>query len=275
MAGIGYIMILAVIVRYYGEPLFKHWGKLAKPSLGWDFLRFLTSTTFSWESSSGVILTNTIGIPKWAASGVKTAPGPQDGRHHAGHDVFDHRARLPRPALHRHDRHLRHGNDDHDPLARRHLRHRPLAYGNPLVGARSLRRLGGRGGRSVVRAKSIDMAYSIGTVLLIGVIFLFIFPPVGQIFSMSPIQFGAWAGTGILNSAQVAAAALIYDPKGIETLKVAEIFNITRVLFLPLIVILLAVWFPPRARKRPRPAERSASGRSSSTNSRSSSSGSS
>ena len=56
-------------------------------------------------------------------------------------------------------------------------------------------------------------------------------------------QFGAWAGTGILNSAQVAAAALIFDPHTIETLKVAEIFNITRILFLPFIVIILAVWF--------------------------------
>jgi uncharacterized membrane protein YadS len=41
----------------------------------------------------------------------------------------------------------------------------------------------------------------------------------------------------------VAAAALIFDPHTIETLKVAEIFNITRILFLPFIVIILAVWF--------------------------------
>jgi uncharacterized membrane protein YadS len=60
---------------------------------------------------------------------------------------------------------------------------------------------------------------------------------------MNELQFGAWAGTGILNSAQVAAAALIFDPNTIETLKVAEIFNITRILFLPFIVIVLAVWF--------------------------------
>jgi uncharacterized membrane protein YadS len=60
---------------------------------------------------------------------------------------------------------------------------------------------------------------------------------------MNELQFGAWAGTGILNSAQVAAAALIFDPNTIETLKVAEIFNITRILFLPFIVIILAVWF--------------------------------
>ncbi|MDH5750320.1 MAG: YeiH family protein, partial [Rhodospirillales bacterium] len=52
-----------------------------------------------------------------------------------------------------------------------------------------------------------------------------------------------WAGTGILNSAQVAGAALAYQPDGIETLKVAEIFNITRVLFLPIIVLWLALWY--------------------------------
>ena len=63
---------------------------------------------------------------------------------------------------------------------------------------------------------------------------------------MSHVQFGAWAGTGILNSAQVAGAALAYQPDGIETLKVAEIFNITRVLVLPIIVLWLAVWYVKR-----------------------------
>jgi uncharacterized membrane protein YadS len=63
---------------------------------------------------------------------------------------------------------------------------------------------------------------------------------------MGHVQFGAWAGTGILNSAQVAGAALAFQPDGIETLKVAEIFNITRVLFLPIIVLWLAVWYVKR-----------------------------
>jgi len=63
---------------------------------------------------------------------------------------------------------------------------------------------------------------------------------------MSYVQFGAWAGTGILNSAQVAGAALAYQPDGIETLKVAEIFNITRVLVLPIIVLWLAMWYVKR-----------------------------
>ena len=95
----------------------------------------------------------------------------------------------------------------------------------------------------VVKAKSEEMAYTIGTILSFGIICMFVFPTVGHLAGMSPVQFGAWAGTGILNSAQVAAAALAFNSVDIETLKVAEIFNITRVLFLPIIVLVLATWF--------------------------------
>jgi uncharacterized membrane protein YadS len=95
----------------------------------------------------------------------------------------------------------------------------------------------------VVNAKAVEIAYSIGTILVWGVGCMFVFPTIGHLLGMGPVQFGAWAGTGILNSAQVAGAALAFDPRGIETLKVAEIFNITRVLFLPIIVLWLAAWY--------------------------------
>jgi uncharacterized membrane protein YadS len=98
----------------------------------------------------------------------------------------------------------------------------------------------------VVQAKSVEIAYTIGTILLWGVGCMFVFPIIGSMLGMSYVQFGAWAGTGILNSAQVAGAALAYQPDGIETLKVAEIFNITRVLVLPIIVLWLAVWYVKR-----------------------------
>ena len=98
----------------------------------------------------------------------------------------------------------------------------------------------------VVQAKSVEIAYTIGTILLWGVACMFVFPIIGNILDMSHLKFGAWAGTGILNSAQVAGAALAYQPDGIETLKVAEIFNITRVLILPIIVMWLAVWYVKR-----------------------------
>lgn len=98
----------------------------------------------------------------------------------------------------------------------------------------------------VVQAKSVEIAYTIGTILLWGVGCMFVFPIIGHLLGMTYVQFGAWAGTGILNSAQVAGAALAYQPDGIETLKVAEIFNITRVLVLPIIVLWLAVWYVKR-----------------------------
>jgi uncharacterized integral membrane protein (TIGR00698 family) len=98
----------------------------------------------------------------------------------------------------------------------------------------------------VVKAKSEEIASTIGTVLVFGVVCMFLFPVIGHALGMGPIQFGAWAGTGILNSAQVAGAALAFQPDGIETLKVAEIFNITRVLFLPIIVLWLAIWYVRR-----------------------------
>jgi len=103
----------------------------------------------------------------------------------------------------------------------------------------------------VVQAKSVEIAYTIGTILLWGVGCMFLFPVIGHLLDMGHVQFGAWAGTGILNSAQVAGAALAYQPDGIETLKVAEIFNITRVLVLPIIVVWLAVWFVKREEDAP------------------------
>jgi uncharacterized integral membrane protein (TIGR00698 family) len=99
----------------------------------------------------------------------------------------------------------------------------------------------------VVKARSDEIAYTIGTILVFGVICMLLFPSIGHSLGMSYVQFGAWAGTGILNSAQVAGAALAYQPTGdLETLKVGEIFNITRVLFLPIIVLWLAVWYARR-----------------------------
>ncbi|KHD06469.2 hypothetical protein PN36_15990 [Candidatus Thiomargarita nelsonii] len=103
----------------------------------------------------------------------------------------------------------------------------------------------------VVQAKSVEIAYTIGTILLWGVGCMFLFPVIGHILDLGYVQFGAWAGTGILNSAQVAGAALAYQPDGIETLKVAEIFNITRVLVLPIIVVWLAVWYVKREESAP------------------------
>lgn len=97
-----------------------------------------------------------------------------------------------------------------------------------------------------VRAKTSDVAYSIATILSLGLIFLLTFPTIGTLIGLSPHQFGVWAGTGILNSGQVLAASLVFDPGTAHhasvSLKTGEIYNLVRVIFLPFIVLFLAVY---------------------------------
>lgn len=95
----------------------------------------------------------------------------------------------------------------------------------------------------IVRAKGEEIAYAIGTILIFGVGCLFLFPVVGSALHLTDTQFGAWAGTGILNSGQVLGAAFAYS---LEAGKVGGIFNIVRVLWLPVVVVLVALWYVRR-----------------------------
>jgi uncharacterized integral membrane protein (TIGR00698 family) len=96
----------------------------------------------------------------------------------------------------------------------------------------------------IMGASASQLAYCIGVTLGFGVVEVLTYPAVGTLLTLSSHQFGAWAGTGILNSAQVLAVALAFeiDPQALKTVKVAEIFNITRVLFLPFLILILAFY---------------------------------
>ncbi|MEW5978696.1 MAG: putative sulfate exporter family transporter [Acidobacteriota bacterium] len=93
-------------------------------------------------------------------------------------------------------------------------------------------------------ATAAELAYCIGVTLGFGLVEVLTYPALGTLLGLSSYQFGGWAGTGILNSAQVLAVALAFekDVQGLATVKVAEIFNITRVLFLPLLILILAFY---------------------------------
>jgi len=244
MAGVGMIIMLAYIARFYMEPIFKVWGKNAQPTLGFDFAAMFGMNYILLGIVIGIIWVNTIGVPNWMQAGVKTARlamkmgvitlgtmySITELKYLGGLSILMVASFVMGTAI--------------LVLWLGHLFKTP----KPLTGVLSAG-LGVCGvsaavaAAPVVKARGIDMAYSIGMLLLVGVVGLFVFPPVAKLVGMNELQFGAWAGTGILNSAQVAAAALIFDPHTIETLKVAEIFNITRILFLPFIVIMLAIWF--------------------------------
>ncbi len=247
IAGLTFIMLIAFVVKWGLDPLMGVWGKALKPSIGFDIHSVLNLNYVVMGIIAGIIVVNVFKIPDWAQNGVRLSRlGLKTGVILLGalYSLAE-LAQLGKLSV--------------------------VLIGFFVLGSVGLVLwMGGRrkipnsmsgvlsaglgvcgvsatvAAAPVVQAKSTEIAYTIGTILLWGILMMFIFPIVGKAMGMGPIQFGAWAGTGILNSAQVAGAALAFQPDGIETLKVAEIFNITRVLFLPIIVLWLAVWYVKR-----------------------------
>ena len=244
--GIAYILLIACIVRWGLDPVFANWGSDVKAAgiLSWDFAKILNLNYVVLGIVIGMLIVNVFKIPAWATNGVRTARfflktgvillgtlySAAELAQLGGLSVImigifvmgsvgivlfmGKRMKIPNSMT------------------------AVLSAGMGVCGVSAT-----VAAAPVVQAKAEEIAYTIGTILIWGVGCMFLFPTVGHLLNMGPVQFGAWAGTGILNSAQVAGAALAFDPSNIETLKVAEIFNITRVLFLPIIVLWLAAWY--------------------------------
>ena len=96
-----------------------------------------------------------------------------------------------------------------------------------------------------VEAKASHVAYAIATILGFGVLTMFISPFIGHALTLTDLQYGAWIGTGILNSGQVLAAALAFNPNVAPgtAVSVAEIWNIMRVISIPFAVFAVTVWY--------------------------------
>ncbi len=96
-----------------------------------------------------------------------------------------------------------------------------------------------------VRAKPADVALAIATVLGFGIMTMFVSPFIGHALQLSDYQFGAWVGTGILNSGQVLATCLAYNPTIAPGTAVAygEIWNVVRVISIPFVVFFITMWY--------------------------------
>jgi len=245
--GLVFIMMVAFVVKWGLDPLMAQWGRQAQPTLGFNFASVMNLNYVVMGILAGIVIVNVFKVPDWAENGVRLSRlGLKTGVILLGalYSLAElaHLGRLSVVligvfVLGSVGFVLWLGVRQNMPNSMTGV----LAAGVGVCGVSAAVAVA-----PVVKAKSTEIAYTIGTILLFGVICMFIFPIVGKAMGMGFIQFGAWAGTGILNSAQVAGAALAFQPTGIETLKVAEIFNITRVLFLPIIVIWLAIWYVKR-----------------------------
>ncbi|MBI5535751.1 MAG: putative sulfate exporter family transporter [Deltaproteobacteria bacterium] len=96
-----------------------------------------------------------------------------------------------------------------------------------------------------VKAKPSDVALAIATVLGFGIMTMFISPFIGHMLQLSDYQFGAWVGTGILNSGQVLATCLAFNPTIAPGTAVAygEIWNVVRVISIPFVVFVITLWY--------------------------------
>jgi uncharacterized membrane protein YadS len=254
VGGVLLILLLVFLVKWGLEPLFKQWGaaseaamKAAKISWHFDFAKVFGVNYILLGIIIGIVVVNFLKVPAWAENGVRLSRlGLKSGvvllgALYSATELAEYSKWsiglifffvLGSVGL---------------TLWLGRIKKIPNSMGGVLSAGLGVCGVSATvASAPVVNAKSTEVAYTIGTILLWGVLMMFIFPPVGRALGMTYEQFGAWAGTGILNSAQVAAAALIYQPDGIETLKVAEIFNITRILVLPVIVMWLAVWYVER-----------------------------
>ena len=246
--GILFIIALAMGIRWFAEPMVKMMSSALVPVLGFKIYKVLNLNYVVLGILVGIIITNSWGIPKFAASGVKTARFVLKmgvillGARYS----FAELAKLGMVSVWMIGFFvlgtvffvLFLGKIFKQPKSMTGV----LSAGMGVCGVSATVACA-----PVVKAKSSEMAYTIGTILGFGILCMFAFPTIGKMAGMNATQFGAWAGTGILNSAQVAAACLAFNAVDIKTLKVGEIFNITRVLFLPIIVLVLATWFGKQA----------------------------
>jgi uncharacterized integral membrane protein (TIGR00698 family) len=94
-----------------------------------------------------------------------------------------------------------------------------------------------------IEAEDSDIAFAVGTITILGVAAMFIYPAIAGAIGLSNVGFGIWAGTAIHNTPQVVAAGIIHSPVSGE---VATTVKMTRNLFIAPIVILFGYLFRSR-----------------------------
>jgi len=99
----------------------------------------------------------------------------------------------------------------------------------------------------VIEADDGDTAFGIATVTLFGMVAVFVLPLLGQLFGMTQLEFGVWAGTSVHATPQVVATGFAYGPQAGD---IATIVKLVRVLLLAPVVIGLGIWYARTKREQ-------------------------
>lgn len=95
----------------------------------------------------------------------------------------------------------------------------------------------------VISAGEDDVSYAIGTITLLGLVGMFIFPLIGHIFNLSQTAFGVWAGSAIHSTPQVVGAGFMYGDRAGEA---ATVTKLTRNLFMLPAAMGIGIWWARR-----------------------------
>lgn len=90
----------------------------------------------------------------------------------------------------------------------------------------------------VIRAERAHVATAVAVVTVTGTLAVLLYPLLGALLGLHPMQYGVWVGLGVADTGQVLAAAL---PFGTDATDVATITKLTRNAFLGPVVILIAL----------------------------------
>ena len=120
-----------------------------------------------------------------------------------------------------------------------------LSSGTAICGGSAIAAVG-----PTLKAKAESMSVALGVVFILNAVALFVFPPVGDVLSMSAKQFGMWAAIAIHDTSSVVGACAAFDTMNpelteacnISALEVGTTIKLTRALWI-VVIVLLTPWF--------------------------------
>jgi uncharacterized integral membrane protein (TIGR00698 family) len=113
-----------------------------------------------------------------------------------------------------------------------------LAIGSSICGVSAI-----IAAKGAINAKDEDASYAIAAILALGAIGLFAFPVIGQLLGMSDHAYGLWAGLAIDNTAEATAAGNLWSE---QAGKIAVLAKTTRNATIGFVVLGYAIYWATR-----------------------------
>jgi len=113
-----------------------------------------------------------------------------------------------------------------------------LAIGSSICGVSAI-----IAAKGAINAKDEDASYAIAAILALGAVGLFAFPVIGHLLGMSDHAYGLWAGLGIDNTAEATAAGNLWSE---QAGKIAVLAKTTRNATIGFVVLAYAIYWATR-----------------------------